>query len=53
MRYVMDRLTFAEIKQDALANIIELRNLGLVSRNDRYQTVLDSIASDILSKRTC
>ncbi|KAL8293711.1 hypothetical protein RQP46_000412 [Phenoliferia psychrophenolica] len=43
-------MSFQQLKQATLQDIIHLREDGLISRTDKYQAILDSIASDIGSK---
>ncbi|BGP20177.1 iqgap-related protein [Rhodosporidiobolus nylandii] len=43
-------MAFAELKAAALGDILQLRKLGLVSRDDKYQAILNAIAHDIRSK---
>ncbi|GAA5820880.1 hypothetical protein JCM11251_001859 [Rhodosporidiobolus azoricus] len=44
-------MSFAQLKMATLGDIVQLRNLGLVSRDDKYQAILNSIAKDIRNKR--
>ncbi|CEQ42089.1 SPOSA6832_03856, partial [Sporobolomyces salmonicolor] len=43
-------LSFHELKMATLRDIVQLRQIGLVSRADRYQAILNAIAHDIRSK---
>ncbi|GAA5972838.1 hypothetical protein JCM11641_003965 [Rhodosporidiobolus odoratus] len=43
-------MAFAELKAAALGDILQLRKLGRVSRDDKYQAILNAIANDIRSK---
>ncbi|GAA5904612.1 hypothetical protein JCM5296_005248 [Sporobolomyces johnsonii] len=43
-------LSFHELKMATLSDIVQLRQIGLVSRADRYQAILNAIAHDIRSK---
>ncbi|KAK4047448.1 iqgap- protein [Microbotryomycetes sp. JL221] len=43
-------MTFHQLKMSCLQNILNLRQQGLISKQDKYQTLLDSIALDIRSK---
>lgn len=43
-------LPYSEVKRRALENILRLEKLGVVSRKNRYQDLLNSIASDIRTK---
>lgn len=45
------RMSFHELKMAALHDILKLRQTGLISKSDKYQALLDSIAQDIRSKR--
>lgn len=45
------RLSFRSLKKKALGNVIGLRDAGLVTRDDKYQALLDAIAVDIRQKR--
>ncbi|KAM0790472.1 hypothetical protein ACM66B_003348 [Microbotryomycetes sp. NB124-2] len=44
------RLTFHELKMATLQDILQLRQKGVISKADKYQALLDSIAHDIRSK---
>ncbi|GAA5905227.1 hypothetical protein JCM6882_003721 [Rhodosporidiobolus microsporus] len=44
-------MSFVQLKMSTLGDIVELRKLGLVSREDKYQAILNSIAKDIRNKR--
>lgn len=44
------RLTFSDVKISAISNLIQLERLGLVTREDSFQGVLDAIAGDVRSK---
>ncbi|KAI8914600.1 hypothetical protein EDD86DRAFT_186564 [Gorgonomyces haynaldii] len=44
-------MTFGQVKQAALEKMAHLESLGLVSQKDEYQTMLDSIAEDMLTKQ--
>lgn len=41
-----------ELKGVTVRNLFQLRDRGRVTREDKYQALVDSIASDILSKRS-
>ncbi|PPQ69874.1 hypothetical protein CVT24_003209 [Panaeolus cyanescens] len=43
-------LTFSDVKISAISNLIQLERLGLVTREDSFQGVLDAIAGDVRSK---
>ncbi|GAA5865578.1 hypothetical protein JCM8547_007655 [Rhodosporidiobolus lusitaniae] len=43
-------MRFAQLKMATLSDIVQLRKLGLVSREDKYQAILNAIAHDIRSK---
>ncbi|GAA6039162.1 hypothetical protein JCM8097_000443 [Rhodosporidiobolus ruineniae] len=43
-------MSFAQLKMATLSDIVQLRKLGLVSRDDKYQAILNAIAHDIRSK---
>lgn len=45
------RLSFQELKIAAVQDVMALRAKGVVSGNDKFQALLDSIASDIRLKR--
>ncbi|GAA5946128.1 hypothetical protein JCM3775_004155 [Rhodotorula graminis] len=42
--------SFQELKMATLSDILELRKTGLVSKNDKYQAILNALARDIRSK---
>ncbi|KAK4049279.1 iqgap- protein [Microbotryomycetes sp. JL201] len=44
------RMTFHQLKMAALQDILQLRQIGVISKADKYQALLDSIAHDIRSK---
>lgn len=44
-------MSFQELKMATLSDILELRKTGLVSKNDKYQAILNALARDIRSKR--
>ncbi|KAM0752532.1 hypothetical protein T439DRAFT_287203 [Meredithblackwellia eburnea MCA 4105] len=43
-------LSFHQLKKATLQDIVQLRKEGLVNRGDKYQALLDAIASDITNK---
>ncbi|BGP43492.1 iqgap-related protein [Rhodotorula kratochvilovae] len=43
-------MSFQQLKMATLGDILELRETGLVSKNDKYQAILNAIARDIRSK---
>ena len=43
-------LTYAELKRTALENILQLESVGRLSRNNKYQDLLNDIALDIRTK---
>ncbi|CAN3368016.1 ras GTPase-activating-like protein Iqg1p [Diutina catenulata] len=45
-------LTFHELKKKTLESLLKLENMGLISRKDSFQTVLNQIAIDIKTKNT-
>lgn len=45
-------LTFHELKKKTLESLLKLENMGLISRKDLFQTVLNQIAIDIKTKNT-
>lgn len=47
----LESLSYRELKLLALEKIIELESHGKISREDNYQSILNSIALDIKSKR--
>ena len=51
MRVVSDsRMSYAEMKHTALQNIINLEKMGKITRQNGYQDLLNSIATDIRTK---
>lgn len=44
------RMTYYELKRTALENVMQLEQLGRISKHNFYQDVLNAIASDIRSK---
>lgn len=44
-------LTYRELKALSLEKVIELESLGKISRDDNYQGILNSVATDIRTKR--
>src|SRR5271155_845161 len=44
------RMSYAELKHIALRNVINLEKMGKVSRENGYQDLLNSIATDIRTK---
>lgn len=47
----LSMMSYRDLKRISLEKILELESLGKVSRSDFYQTLLNSIAFDIRSKR--
>ncbi|KAH9824851.1 hypothetical protein DFH28DRAFT_1077365 [Melampsora americana] len=43
-------LSFQELKARTLENVLQLEQLGKLSREDNYQGILDSLAKDILQR---
>ncbi|GAA5998808.1 Iqg1p [Rhodotorula paludigena] len=43
-------MTFHQLKMATLGDIVQLRQIGLVSKADKYQAILNAIAHDIRSK---
>ncbi|KAL9618911.1 MAG: hypothetical protein Q9160_006436 [Pyrenula sp. 1 TL-2023] len=43
-------LTYGELKQMALENVLQLQNIGKLSANNHYQDLLNAIAVDIRTK---
>ena len=44
------RMSYSELKRTALENVIQLEQLGMISKQNFYQDVLNAIAVDIRSK---
>lgn len=44
-------MSFHQVKMATLSGILRLRQLGLVSKSDKYQSILNGIAQDIRNKR--
>ncbi|KAK9239923.1 hypothetical protein V1525DRAFT_338448 [Lipomyces kononenkoae] len=47
----MSLLSYRDLKVIALEKVIELENLGKITRKNHFQDVLNSIATDVLTKR--
>ncbi|SPO07645.1 related to Ras GTPase-activating-like protein IQGAP1 [Cephalotrichum gorgonifer] len=46
----VSRMTYHELKRTALENVLRLEQMGRISKRNRYQDILNAIASDIRSK---
>lgn len=44
------RLSYREVKMRAIKYLLDLENLGKVTRTDGYQAMLNAIAGDVRSK---
>ena len=44
-------MSFHQLKMATLGDILHLRQLGLVRKDDKYQSILNGIAHDMRSKR--
>lgn len=47
----LNSITYSELKRLTLEKVLQLEAMGKVSRHDQYQSLLNSIAFDIKSKR--
>lgn len=46
----LTKISYHELKKNALEAILQLESMGLVTRRDSYQTILNQIAHDIKTK---